>query len=123
MAALLVSCPVFAQQPGETKIPKIGKILGGTEQQAFTGKIESVDTKLNLLNVKHEEDRGSEIFPVKKNVVIRRATGERISLKELKAGSDVVVYYELKGSQRIVKQIVELSPRKAAAEKKPSPSS
>lgn len=49
MAVLVVPCPLLAQQQGETKIPKIGKIIGGNQQQAFTGKVQSVDTKLNLL--------------------------------------------------------------------------
>lgn len=123
MAVLVVPCPLLAQQPGETKIPKIGKIIGGNQQQAFTGKVQSIDTKLNLLNIRPEEGKGSEIFPVKKNVEIRTAKGVRISLRELKAGTDVVIYYELKGSQRTVKRIIELSPGSGAAGEKPSPPS
>ncbi len=122
-AALLVPFPAAAQRPGETKIPKIGKIMGGPDRQAFTGKVKSVDKKLNLLNMTPEEGEGSEIFPIKKNVEIRDAKGERISLSELKAGTDVVVYYELKGSKRLVKQIIELSPGAEAAKKKSSPPS
>ena len=122
-AALLIPFPAAAQRPGETKIPKIGKIIGGPDRQAFTGKVQSVDKKLNLLNMKPEEGQGSEIFPVKKNVEIRNAKGERISLSELKAGTDVVVYYELKGNKRLVKQIIELSQGEETTKKKSSPPS
>jgi len=124
-AVLVVHSPAFAQEqePGETKIPKIGKIRGGNDQLAFSGKVRSVDIKLNLLSLTPEEGRGSEIFPVKKNTVIRTARGQRIYLKDLKEGSDIVVYYELKGAQRVVKRIIELSPGKNAEEKTPpSPS-
>jgi hypothetical protein len=120
LAALFVPCPAGAQRPGETKIPKIGKIMGGPDRQAFTGKVQSVDKKLKLLNMIPEEGQGSEIFPVKKNVEIRNVHGERISLGALKPGTDVVVYYELKGTERSVKQIIELSPGATKAEKKPS---
>jgi hypothetical protein len=123
MVALAVPCTLLAQQQGETKIPKIGKIVGGNEQQAFTGKVKSVNTKFHLLNMEPVEGKGSEIFPVKKNVEIRTAKGVRIPLSELKAGTDVVIYYELKGSKRSVKRIIELSPGAEAAGKKPSPPS
>ncbi len=123
LAALFVTCLAWAQRPGETKIPKIGKIMGGPDRQAFTGKVQSVDKKLKLLNMVPEEGQGSEIFPVKKNVEIRNVHGDRISLSELKPGTDVMIYYELKGTERLVKQIIELSPGGTKTEKKPSKSS
>ncbi|MGE5327631.1 MAG: hypothetical protein ACM3NO_11375 [Deltaproteobacteria bacterium] len=123
----LVHASAWAQEegPAGTKLPsKLDKIRGGDNTQlAFTGKVRSVDIKANLLSMSPEEGKGSEIFPVKKNTMIRTAKGERISLKELKEGNDIVVYYELKGAQRVVKRIIQLSAGKDAEGKKhPSPS-
>ena len=124
---VFIHSPAFAQEegPAETKLPsKLGKLKGGDDNQlAFSGKVQSVDVKLKLLNMAPEEGKGSEIFPLKKNTVIRTAHGDRISLEDLKAGCDVVIYYELKGAQRVVKRVIELSPRKGKGEKAPpSPS-
>jgi hypothetical protein len=121
--ALFFPAAALVQGQGQAKIPKIGKIAGGKEQQAFTGKVQSVDTKLKLLNMMPVEGKGSEIFPVKKNVEVRNIKGERIPLKQLKAGSEVVIYYEMKGSRRTVKRIIELSAGSQTAKEKPSPPS
>jgi hypothetical protein len=123
LAGLLVPGIAHGQQPGETKIPKISKIRGGSTQQAFTGKVQSVDAKHKVLNVKAEEGAGAEIFPIKKNVVLKSAGGEKLALGDLKPGSDVVIYYELKGGQRAVKQIILLSPKSKAGKKESSPPS
>ena len=126
MLAAFFLAPLSArsQQPGETKIPtKIGKIRGGDDAQlAFTGKVKSVDIKLKLLSMTPEDGKNTEIFPIKKNTLIRTVRGDRISPKDLK-GTDVMIYYELKGTHRVIKRIIELSPRKGAEEKTPpSPS-
>jgi hypothetical protein len=116
----------LGQQPTETKIPtKIGKIRGGNVQQAFTGKIQSVDTKLKVLNVKAEESTNTEIFPLKKNVDVQTLKGEKRELSDLKPGSDVIIYYQLKrrGSERTIKRIIVLSRGAKEAEKKNPPPS
>lgn len=122
-AALFVPGALLGQQPGETRIHKINKSRGDNGRQAFTGKIQSVDTKLKVLNMKAEEGVGTEIFPLKKSVDIESANGEKMKLAQLKPGSNVVIYYQLKGGQRTVKQIILLSPGFQEAKKKPSPPS
>jgi hypothetical protein len=126
-AALLLSLAlpgtVQGQQPGEHKIPVLGKTVGGNYRQAFTGKVQSLDTKFNVLNMKAAEGAGTEIFPVKKDVEIKSAKGEKLKLDKLKPGSDVIIYYEQKGGQRKVKEIILLEPNKQEAKKKPAPES
>jgi hypothetical protein len=123
LAGLVAPGIAQGQQPATTKVPKIGKIRGGNTRQAFTGKVRSVDLKLKVLNMKGQEGASDEIFPFKKNVDLETASGRRLMLSELKAGSDVVIYYELKGGQRTVKQIILLGPGSQEAKKKPSPPS
>ena len=128
-AAVVLVAPCFSgtargQQPGETKIPtKLGKIRGGETRQAFTGKVQSVDKKLKVLNVKSEEGTSTEIFPLKKNVDVQTLNGERRTLSDLKPGSNVMILYELKGSQREIKKIIVLSHGKKEVKKKPAPPS
>ncbi len=128
-AAVVLVAPCFSstargQQPGETRIPtKLGKIRGGETRQAFTGKVQSVDKKLKVLNVKSEEGTSTEIFPLKKNVDVQTLNGERRTLSDLKPGSNVMILYELKGSQREIKKIIVLSHGKKEVKKKPAPPS
>jgi hypothetical protein len=123
MASLVVPLRAHAQQPGETKIPKIGKIRGGDIRQAFTGKVQSLDTKLKVLNLKAEKGTSTEIFPLKKNVDVQSAEGKKQALSDLKPGTSVVVFYDMKGSQRTIKKIIVLSHDSEEVKKKSSPPS
>lgn len=118
LLSLALPCPARSQQAPETKIPRRSKIQGGDNRQAFTGKVQTVDAKLHVLTMKAEEGTGTELFPLRKNVDVRTAEGDRRTLSDLKVGADVVVYYEFKGSQREVKRIILLSPGSPAAKKK-----
>jgi len=123
--AFIRLCPaVLGQAPRPHHVPVIGKISGGSTHQAFSGKIASLDLKLNVLNVNAAEGGSTEIFPIKHNTEVRNAEGGKLRLKTLKPGTEVIVYYELKGSERTVKSIVVLSAGRAEEkEKKPSPPS
>jgi hypothetical protein len=123
LAGLFVAGVASGQQPGQTRIPKINKIRGSNTQQAFTGKVQSVDIKHKVLNLKAEEGAGAEIFPLKKNLDIETASGEKLALGKLKPGSDVMIYYELKDNERNIKQIILLSPGSKEVKKKTSPPS
>ena len=128
-AAVVLVAPCFSgtargQQPGETKLPtRIRKLQGGDTRQAFTGKVQSVDNKLKVLNMKSEEGTGTEIFPLKKNVEVRTVEGVRRELSDLKPGSSVTIFYEFKGNQREIKKIIMLTPGTTEARKKSAPPS
>jgi hypothetical protein len=113
----------FGQQQPSSKIPKLGKILGGSLEGAFSGKVQSVDTKLKVLNLKAAEGTGTEIFPLKKNLDIQTLNGEKKALRDLKPGSDVMIYYQLKGNERTIKRIVVLSQKPKETKKKSAPPS
>src|SRR5262245_20283371 len=49
-----------------TKVPLIGKVTGGSNRQAFSGKVQKVDIKRKLLVVDTVEGSSTEYFPVKK---------------------------------------------------------
>jgi hypothetical protein len=127
-AAVMLVAPCFSstargQQPGQTKIPSLGKIKGGNTRQAFTGKVQSVDKKLKVLNMKSAEGTSTEIFPLKKNVEVQTVGGERRTLSDLKPGSDVMILYELQGSEREIKKIIVLSHGPKEGKKKSTPPS
>ena len=122
LSSLLSPVVAPAQKGRKHKVPVINKITsGGGVRQAFTGKVQSVDTKHKVLNVGAAEGGGMEIFPVKKSVSITSADGDKLKLAELKPGSNIIIYYEQKGGERTVKQIVVLAPGADEAKKKPPP--
>lgn len=102
--------PAPAQDERRTKVPVIGKIAGGSTHQAFSGKVQSVDLKRNLLLVDTVEGSSTEFFPIKKNVPVETASGERLKVKELAPGTNVIVYYEVKEDRRSVSEIMVLGP-------------
>lgn len=126
IACLAVSTVAAARPQDEhrrTKVPLIGKIAGGSNRQAFSGKVQAVDTKRNLLLVDTVEGGQTEYFPVKKNFEVTTARGEKIRVKELQPGSNVIVYYEVKDDRRSVTDILILGPKNPEKEegtKKPS---
>jgi hypothetical protein len=105
------------------KVPIIGKVAGGSNRQAFSGKVQSVDTKRNLLMVETVEGAHTEYFPVKKNFEVTTAGGHKIRVSELQPGTNVIVYYQVKEDRRSVSDILILgpkSPEKEEGTKKPS---
>jgi hypothetical protein len=106
--ALAAVRPAHAQDERRSKVPVIGKIAGGSTRQAFSGKVQSVDLKRKLLAVGTVEGSATEFFPVKKNVPVESAAGEKLKVNELSPGTNVIVYYEVKNDRRSVSQIVVL---------------
>jgi hypothetical protein len=96
--------------------------MTGSSQQAFTGKVQSLDLHHKLLNVDTVQGGVTETFPVRKGVQVVKANGNKDDLAALIPGTNVLIYYEQKGERRTVKQIVILT-SKPSAEKKPPPTS
>jgi len=126
--AFLVACAMFAvinhvqaqDEHRRTKVPLIGKIGGGSNRQAFSGKVQSVDLRRNLLMVDTVEGGTTEYFPVKKNVSVYTAAGEKIKVTELTPGTNVIVYFRVKDDRRTVSEIVVLGVAEKPEAKKPA---
>ena len=106
-----------------TKVPLIGKIAGGSNRQAFSGKVQSVDTKRKLLIVDAVEGSHTEFFPVKGNFEAKEPGGKKIRVSELTPGTNIIIYYEVKDDRRSVTDILVLgskSPEKETEAKKPA---
>jgi hypothetical protein len=114
--------PGRAQEERKHKVPIVDRISAGPSRQAFSGKVQSLDMKRNLLNVNTVQGGNTEIFPVTKGVRVETANGEKLKLKALVPGTNVLIYYDQKGDQRTVKQIIVLAAGPAEG-KKPSPPS
>ena len=112
-----------AQENEPVKIPSIRKVEGGSKRQAFTGKLQSFDAKHQVLNVDSVEGSSTELFPVKKGVSVKSAEGEKLKLGDLNTGSTIVIYYQLKGNRRTVKEIIVLAAGAEKAKKKSPPPS
>jgi len=128
MLILATAAAVHAQQEERgTRLPALGKIGGGTSHQAFSGKVQDVNMKRNLLRVNTVEGSATEFFPIKKNVPVSKANGEKIKVQDLAPGNNIIVYYDQKEDRRAVSQIIVLSSSgedkegKAEKEKKKSP--
>ena len=120
--ALLQTVPVRAQDQG-SKVPLVGKLSPGRQQQAYSGKIQSLDMKQKILNLNSLHGRESEIFPIKKNVRVESLGGDRMKLTALEPGMTVLIYYDQRSGERTVKNIVILSSDKGQEKGKPAPSS
>jgi hypothetical protein len=112
-----------AQGQSKRKVPIVGKLSSGGSKQAFSGKVEAVNLKLHVLELNAEESKSLEIFPIKKDVAVTSASGERMRVSELKPGNQVIVYYEQKGGRRTVKDIVLLTTGTSEETKKSEPPS
>lgn len=112
-----------AQDQRRRKIPVVDKITSGSSRQAFSGTLETVDLQRHVLEVNASEGKGMEIFPVKKGISVSTAGGEKLKLKELKRGNNIIIYYEQKGDRRTVKEIVVLAAGADEENKKHSPPS
>jgi len=107
---LALARPARAQEERRSKVPVIGKIAGGSTRQAFSGKVESVDLKRKLLSVQTVEGGATEFFPIKKNVAVATAGGEKLKVQELSPGTNIIVYYEVREDRRSVSEIMVLGP-------------
>ena len=107
----------FAQDQRKRKIPVVDKLTSGANHQAFSGKVETLDLERHVLEVNASEGKSLEIFPIKKSIQVSTADGGRLKLKELTPGTSIIIYYEQKGDQRTVKEIVVLAA--GPEEKKP----
>jgi hypothetical protein len=105
---LAMARPARAQDERRSKVPVIGKIAGGSNRQAFSGKVQSVDLKRKLLSVGTVEGGATEFFPIKKNVSVETATGTKLKVKELTPGTNIIVYYDVKEDRRNVSEIMVL---------------
>ncbi len=120
--ALCQAPPLHAQSP-KSKVPLVGKLTSTNTRQAYSGKIESLDLKQQILNVNSLHGRESEIFPFKKNVRVESLNGDRMNLKALKPGTTVLIYFNQKSGERTIRNIVVLSSGKEQAAGKRAPSS
>jgi hypothetical protein len=105
---LFMARPACAQDERRIKVPVIGKIAGGSTHQAFSGKVKSVDLKRELLSVGTVEGGATEFFPIKKNVSVQSADGNKLKVKQLTPGTNIIVYYDVKEDRRSVSEIMVL---------------
>ena len=130
LVALLAAClfalsqagPLRAQQRG-SKVPLVSKLSSKHRQQAYSGKVQSLDLKQKILNVTALHGQEREIFPIKKNVRVESLDGGRMKLSALTHGMTVLIYYDQKSGARTVKNIVVLSSGKSQEKGKLAPSS
>ena len=130
LVALLAIClaafikpPLLHAQEHKSKVPIVGKLSPGRLQQAYSGKIQSVDLKQKILSVNSLNGEDSEIFPIKKNVRVENLGGTRMKVSALTPGSTVLIYYDQKSRARSIKNIIILSSGKKQKKGKSAPSS
>lgn len=128
LSALLVASIGLGSALGQEqkrRVPGLARITTGPSEQAFSGIVQSLDMRHKILNVNTVQGGVTEIFPIKKNVTVVMADGDKLKLTELKPGTNVLIYFEQRGDRRTVKQIVVLAaePRPSGAAKKEAPSS
>jgi len=123
LGVLLVASIALGSAQGQEqkrKVPGLSKIISGSNAQAFDGIVQSLDMKRKILTVNTVQGGDTEIFPVKKNLTVATADGDRVELTELKPGTNVLVYYDQRGDRRTVKQIIVVTRPKAAKKAPPS---
>ena len=101
-----------------TKVPLIGKIGGGTNRQAFSGKVQAVDTKRKLLVVDAVEGSYTEYFPVKGSFEVTAPGGKKTRVSDLTPGTNIIIYYEVKDDRRSVTAILVLGSKTPEKETK-----
>lgn len=108
---LVLSGTVALQAQDEhrrTKVPLIGRVTGGSNRQAFSGKIQKVDIQRKLLIVDTVEGSSTEYFPVKKDFRVSVPNGKKIKLSELASGTHIIVYFNVNEDRRVVTDILVL---------------
>jgi hypothetical protein len=106
-----------------TKVPLIGNVSGGTNRQAFSGKVQAVDPKRKLLIMDSVEGSHTEFFPVKGNFEVSAPGGKKTHVSELTPGMSIIIYYQVKSDRREVTDILILgskTPDKEPESKKPA---
>ena len=101
------------------KVPGLDKVMSGSSHQAFSGKVKSLDLEQKLLSVSTVQGSNTEVFPVKKGVVVLSAQGEKLKIKALTPGTNVIVFYDQRSDRRKVNQIMVLEPGTAEGKKVP----
>lgn len=123
-ALMLCAIAAFAgQEERKRKVPVIDKIASGSNQQAFSGTVQSLDMKREVLNVNTVQGGNTEIFPIRKGIHVSSAGGEKLKLATLTPGTNILIYYEQKGDRRTVKDIVVLGNARPKKDTKSPPPS
>jgi len=115
--AFVQASPVRAQQH-KSKIPIIGKM--NSNRQAYSGTIQFLDLKQKILSVNSRQGRDTEIFPLRKDIHVEAVDGKKMKLKVLTPGTSVLIYYEEKGGERLVKNIIVLDSGKRESQHAPA---
>ena len=97
-------------QEEKHKVPGLDKVVSESSHQMFSGKIQSVDFKRELLNVNAISGQETEFFPLKKTVHVADPNGVKLTLAALAPGADVLIHYDVRGDRRTIKDIVVLAP-------------
>ena len=121
LLSLPLATTLAAQEGHAPKVPGLDRIINpGPSRQAFTGVVNSLDLKNDVLNVDGVSGSGTEIFPLKKKKVhVVTADGDKVKLEKLKPGTNVLVYYEQSGDRKTITDIVVLTA--SSVKKKTSP--
>lgn len=130
LVALLAVCllglsqaaPVHAQER-KSKLPIVSKLSSGNRQQAYSGKVQSLNLKDRVLSVSSLHGQQSEFFPIKKKVRVESPGGKKMTLGALTPGTAVLIYFDQKSGQRTIRNIVVLSSGESQGKGKPAPSS
>lgn len=115
--------PASAQVKRKHHVPGVDKMTSAGAHQMFNGKVQSLDLERDLLTVYTMQGENVEIFPLHKGIRVTTSDGEKMKLKELAPGTNVLVSYEQKGDRRTVKDIVVLKAGPEASRKKSPPPS
>src|SRR5437762_1424218 len=94
LAAFCAPGDVRGQQEHKRKVPGLDKLTGGPAEQAFSGIVQSLDLRQQLLNVNTVQGENTEIFPLRKGTRVATANGGRRRLSQLTPGTNVLIYYE-----------------------------
>lgn len=121
-AVVALAAPQAFAQSRKSKVPVLNK-LSGPNRQAFSGVVTSLDMKLKILNVERGEGKDVEIFPLKKETHVEDASGNRLSLKALKPGTNVLIYFNEKAGERKVTQVMVLGMEKKKSNEASHPAS
>jgi hypothetical protein len=129
VAVLAVAAGIFASLPAtplraqqhKSKVPVLGKIGSNTHQEAYSGTVQSLDIKENILSVNSRQGRDTEIFPLKKDVRVEAIDGKRMQIEDLTPGTSVLIYFHQKRGERTVKNIIVLRVGKKSGASQPSP--
>jgi len=104
-AVALLAAGMMLAQEHKPKVPVLDKLATASLHQAFSGTVQSLDAKHNILNVNAVEGGVTETFPVKKTTHVFTTAGDRIKVSDLAPGANIIVYYELHADHRNVTKI------------------